>query len=70
MSEERKQGHVEKATKEIRRKAEENGVMIYGRLRFQGKGEPAGLLVFEDDMDHKFLWDQADQKLTVLIFCK
>lgn len=56
--------------KEIRKKAEENGVKVYGRLRSNGKGEPANLLVYEDDMNHRFIWDQEDKKLTVLIFCE
>lgn len=56
--------------KEIRKKAEENGVKIYGRLWRNGRREPANLLVYRDDMDHRFIWDPEDKKLTVLIFCE
>ena len=56
-------------TRDIRKTAEENGVKIYGRLR-PGKSEYANLLMFEDDLDHRFIWNQKDKKLTILIFCK
>lgn len=44
-------------TREIRKIAEENGVKIHGRLRLSGKREPTSLLVFEDDMGHRFIWN-------------
>ena len=57
-------------TRELRKIAEENGVKIHGRLRLSGKREPTSLLVFEDDMGHRFIWNQEDKKLTILIFCE
>lgn len=54
-------------TEEIRKKAEENGVRIYGRLRLGNKSDT--LVTFVDDMDHKFIWNPLDKSLTVLIFC-
>ena len=54
-------------TEEIRKKAEENGVRIYGRLRLGNKSDT--LITVVDDMDHKFIWIPLDKSLTVLIFC-
>ena len=54
-------------TEEIRKKAEENGVRIYWRLRLGNKSDT--LVTFVDDMDHKFIWNPLDKSLTVLIFC-
>ncbi len=68
MSERGKRDMRTNVTERIRKKAEENGVKIYGRLRLEDKSDT--LITFEDDKGHRFVWSPLAERLTIIILCE